>query len=42
MEKTIFILREVAWNFNDDWYSYAGATEVYKKFATYEEAYQEK
>jgi hypothetical protein len=42
MEKTIFILREVAWNFNDDWYSHAGATEVYQKFATYEEAHQEK
>ena len=43
MEKTIFILREVAWSYFDEpQLSYVGPNEIYKKFATYEEALAEK
>jgi len=43
MEKTIFILREVAWTWHDEpALQYEGANEIYKKFNTYEEALAEK
>lgn len=43
MEKTIFLLREVTWTWGDEpMLDYEGPNEVYKKFATYQEALAEK
>ncbi len=43
MEKSIFILREPVWIYNDeDSYRYGGVNEIYKKFTIYEEALAEK
>lgn len=43
MEKTIFILREPIWIYNDEpWYDYRGVNEIYRKYNTYHEALEEK